>query len=110
MSKPKIIKHFSNLDLELQTLIVNSFPRGFDKYLITFKDPKGKLVSALPFETDDRYYFVKMTREEAISIYTGETFTLPDLDDDLDDDDDDDMDDDIPEEVTEGMEDEDMDD
>ena len=70
MSKPKIIKHFNKLELELQTLIVSSFPRGFDKHLITFKGPKNKLISALPFETEEYSYFVKMTREEAIYSYT----------------------------------------
>ena len=83
MSKPKIIKSFNKLDLQLQTEIVNSYPRGFDKFLITFKGLKGKLISALPFETEDHYYFVKMTREEAISIYTGETFNLEEATADL---------------------------
>jgi hypothetical protein len=109
MSKLKVIKHFNNLEAELQNLIVSSFPHGFDKYLITFKDPKGKLISALPFETEEKSYFVKMSREEAFSIFTGETFTLIEIDDsDLDEDDDDldDLDDDFPEEVTEDISDE----
>ena len=101
MSKPKVIKHFDKLDLELQTLIVNSFPRGFDKHLVTFKGLKGKLISALPFETEDKYYFVKMTREEAIAIYTGESFTVPEGDPIIPNDEEDNLEDEIPEEVTE---------
>ncbi|MBT8190099.1 MAG: hypothetical protein KJO50_00625 [Bacteroidia bacterium] len=71
MSKPKVIKQYDKLDDALKAEIGNAFPRGFDKHLITFKDRKGKLVSALPYESEEFYYFVRMTREQAHAIYQG---------------------------------------
>lgn len=71
MSKPKVIKQYSKLDDAMKVEINNAFPRGFDKYLITFKDHKGKLISALPYESEEFYYFIKMTREQAHAIYQG---------------------------------------
>ena len=68
VNKPRVIKNYDRLDPSLQEQIKLNYPYGFDKYLITFKDSKGKFVSALPFETDDRFYLVRMTREQAISI------------------------------------------
>ena len=44
------------------------YPYGFAKHLIQYKNAEGKFVSALPFETDDRYYLVRMTLIEARQI------------------------------------------
>ena len=44
------------------------YPYGFAKHLIQYKNAEGKFVSALPFETDDRYYLVRMTLNEARQI------------------------------------------
>lgn len=78
MSKPRVIKDFDKLDSDIQEKIKLGHPYGFDKYLILFKDAQGKFVSALPFETDDRYYLVRMTKAEAQEII--------EEDDDYDDD------------------------
>jgi len=48
--------------------IYQLYPYGFERHLITFKNHKKHLISALPFETEDRFYMVKMTRAEANSI------------------------------------------
>lgn len=71
MSKPKVIKDYNKLDEGLKQELLSSFPRGFDKYLITFKNHKNKLISALPYETEDFSYFIKMTREQSFAIYQG---------------------------------------
>ena len=68
MSKPRVVKDYDKLDEELQGQIKLEFPRGFDKHLITFKDRHGKFVSALPYEAEDRYYLVRMTKDEAREI------------------------------------------
>ena len=68
MSKPKVIKDYDKLDEAILEQIKLNYPYGFEKHLILFKGPKGNLISALPFETDDRYYLVRMTREEAQDI------------------------------------------
>ena len=68
MSKPRIVKDFEKLSEEVLTLIKLEYPLGFEKKLITFKNKVGKYISALPFETDDYYYLIRMTRNEAQQI------------------------------------------
>lgn len=68
MSKPKIIKDFDKIGDEVLALIKLEYPHGFDKKLIQFKNKEGKLVSALPFETETHYYLIRMTRKEASHI------------------------------------------
>jgi hypothetical protein len=68
MSKPRIIKDYDKLPEEIQEQIKLFYPYGFDKKLIMFKDAKKKLISALPFESDDYYYLIKMTKDEAQQI------------------------------------------
>ena len=69
MSKPKIIKEYSKIPQEIKESLKELYPYGFDKKLITFKNIKGKLVSALPYEAEDYNYLIKMTREQAQKIY-----------------------------------------
>ena len=45
---------------------------------MSFVNAEGRKVSALPFETEERYFLVRMTEEEAMSIIED--------DDDYDDD------------------------
>jgi len=68
MSKPKVITEFEKLEKDIMQRIKLNYPFGFEKHLITFKNHKKKLISALPFEAEDRTYLVKMTREKADSI------------------------------------------
>jgi hypothetical protein len=66
--KPRVIKDFEKLDEQIQEQIKLTYPRGFSKNLISFTNRDGNKVSALPFETDDRYYLVRMTVQEARKI------------------------------------------
>ena len=68
VSKPKVIKAYNALDLTIQRQLKLKHPYGFDKYLISFTDKKGKIVSALPYETDDRCYLIKMSSAMAANI------------------------------------------
>ncbi len=68
MSKPKIIKDYVKLDKATIEQIKLTYPYGFEENLIVFVNREGKNVTALPFETDDRYYLIRMTDEEAIAI------------------------------------------
>ena len=68
MSKPRVIKDYDKVDDHIITRIKLHYPHGFEKHLITFSGIKGKLISALPFETEDRHYLVRMTAEQAQSI------------------------------------------
>lgn len=67
-SKPRVIKDFEKLDIQLQEQIKLAYPYGFHENLIHFYNKEGKKVSALPFETDDKYYMLRMTIEEAKQI------------------------------------------
>jgi hypothetical protein len=77
-SKPRIIKDFDKLTERIQEQIKLSYPYGFADHLIRFTNKDGNYVSALPFETDENYYLVRMTVEKAESIVED--------DDDFDDD------------------------
>ena len=78
-SKPRVIKDYDKLDQAIKEQIKLLYPEGFSQHLITFPNRKGLLVSALPFETEEKYYLVRMTVEEADDIISD--------DDDYDDDD-----------------------
>jgi hypothetical protein len=66
--KPRVIKDYEKLDMAVQEQIKLAYPYGFAKSLIFFTDKEGVKVSALPFETDDKYYLVRMTKLEAQQI------------------------------------------
>jgi hypothetical protein len=78
VNKPRIIKDYNKLDKALQEQIKLVYADGFAEHLIHFFDKDGIKVSALPFETEDKYYMLRMTENEAIRIV--------DEDDDFDDD------------------------
>ncbi len=82
MNKPRVIKYFENLDDNTKSELLTLFPFGFDRNLITFKNHKGELISALPYENEHSFYMIKMTKIEAKEIYSD----LEDMDFDLDDD------------------------
>lgn len=68
MAKKRIVKDYLQLPDHVRIHLRRTFPDGFSDNLIKFKDAKGKQVSALAFETEDIYYLVRMTVEEAIQI------------------------------------------
>ena len=68
ISKPRVIKDYDKLDPEIQEKIKLEYPSGYSESLIYFNNKDGKRVSALPFETEDKYYLVRMTIFEAEKI------------------------------------------
>lgn len=68
VKKPRVIKDYEKLDDEIQEQIKLVYPMGFSDHLITFTDKGGRLVSALPFETLEKYYLVRMTSLQAVEI------------------------------------------
>lgn len=64
-SKPRVIKEFHQLPDEVQDYIKFSFPNGFHNQLVEYIDKDRKKKRALPFETEDIFYLVKMTIPEA---------------------------------------------
>ena len=68
MTKPRIVKDYEKLSDEVLTQIKLEYPYGFEKKLVQFRNKEGKAVSALPFETEEVYYLVRMTLAEAQQI------------------------------------------
>ena len=44
------------------------YPDGYEDNLITFTNAEGRYISALPFETEEIYYLIRMTAGEARQI------------------------------------------
>ena len=95
MDKPRVVKDYEKLDQVIQEQIKLNYPNGFRDNLIQFYNKEGKLVSALPFETEEKYYLVRMTVTEAQQI----------IEDDDDYDDDGTLKDDVKEEYEDKYED-----
>lgn len=68
MSKPRVVKDYDKLDESVKQQIKLTYPEGFERNLIQFKNKEGKTVSALPFETEEVYYLIRMTILEAQEI------------------------------------------
>ena len=67
-NKPRVLKDYEKIDKAIKEQIKLVYPNGFSENLISFTNKNGLLVSALPFETEDKYYLIRMTRQEAIEI------------------------------------------
>ncbi len=66
--KKRIVKDYDQLPESVLNDLKIKYPNGFSEHLIRFTNAQGKKVSALPFETEEIYYLVRMTEEEAIQI------------------------------------------
>lgn len=77
-NKLKVIRDYEKLDDQLKEQIKLVYPRGFSQHLIQFRNKEGDLISALPFETDEKIYMVRMSVQKANEIIS--------TDDDFDDD------------------------
>lgn len=68
VNKTKIIKNFEKLTSDELEQVKLVYPRGFRKHLVEFIGMDGKKRKALPIETADKYYLIRMTVEEAIYV------------------------------------------
>jgi hypothetical protein len=71
-AKPRVIKDYDKLEVKIQEQIKLAYPYGFSEDLIRYTDKAGKYVSALTFETDERYFLVRMTYAEALVLVEGD--------------------------------------
>ncbi|MFA5574887.1 MAG: hypothetical protein WC994_07525 [Brumimicrobium sp.] len=67
-NKPKLLMDYAKLDNKVKQQIKLEYPEGFEDNLIKFKNKEGDTVSALPFETDQIYYLIRMTITQAQAI------------------------------------------
>jgi hypothetical protein len=65
LSKKRVVKDYDALPEEIIRLVKIKYPTGYANHLVFYTDKEGKKVSALPFETDDVYYLIRMTVLEA---------------------------------------------
>lgn len=68
MAKKRIVKDYDDLPEEVISKVKMEYPEGFSQNLVTYTNSEGKIVSALPFDTEDTYYLIRMTEEEAERI------------------------------------------
>ncbi|MEX2485338.1 MAG: hypothetical protein WED10_12280 [Brumimicrobium sp.] len=68
MNKPRVVKDYDKLEDNVKQQIKLNYPKGFEDNLVKFQNKEGHTVSALPFETDDKYYLIRMTILEAQEI------------------------------------------
>jgi hypothetical protein len=67
-TKPNVVKDYAKLSKAIKEMLFEAYPYGFDKHLISFFSPFGKLISVLPYETDEYKYMIRMTRKQAMKI------------------------------------------
>jgi len=67
-SKPRIVKDYDKLPEDIINRVKLQYPDGFVDHLISYTNKEGKKVSALPFDTDEVYYLIRMTASEARQI------------------------------------------
>ncbi len=84
MNKPRVVKDYDKLSDDIISAIRIEYPYGFEKKLIMFRNKLGKLVSALPFETEDKYYLIRMTAVQAQNILEEEEEDEENIDDIID--------------------------
>ncbi len=68
MDKKRIVKDYDALPEEIIARIKAEYPYGFEDNLVTFTNKDGNKVSALPFDTEEVYYLIRMTMREARQI------------------------------------------
>jgi DNA-directed RNA polymerase subunit delta len=64
----RIVIDYGKLPEDIINKIKVEYPAGYIENLITFTNSKGRYVSALPLETEDIYYLIRMTELEAAQI------------------------------------------
>lgn len=80
MDKKRVIVDYRNITQEMLQLLTDTYPYGYDDAIIKFKNAKGEWVSAVPMETTDTKFLVKVGIELERKV---EAF-LDDDDDDTD--------------------------
>lgn len=65
MAKKRVVKDYDALPEDIIRQVKQRYPTGYADNLVTYNDKEGKKVSALPFESDEVYYLIRMTVQEA---------------------------------------------
>ena len=65
MTKKRLVKSYEALSEDIVRDVKLKYPSGYEQHLVKYTDKEGKIVSALPFETEEAYYLIRMTVLEA---------------------------------------------
>jgi DNA-directed RNA polymerase subunit delta len=65
VGKKRIIKSYEQLSEELVEKLKEKYPDGYEDRTITFTNPRGEIEVAIPFETEEIYYLIKLPRTNA---------------------------------------------
>jgi len=60
--KQRIIKAYEQLSETLVEKLKQKYPDGYEDHMITFTNSKGEIEVAIPFETEEIYYLIKLPR------------------------------------------------
>lgn len=60
ISKKRLVTSFNNLPQELQDAVKELYPAGFSDAMMRVDKPNGDFFYAVPFETDEISYLVKI--------------------------------------------------
>ena len=60
MSKKRVIKDYEKLTQDLKNLLHETYPGGIAEFIKPFTDVHGKLFYAVPLETDDDYFLIRL--------------------------------------------------
>lgn len=80
--KQKIIKAYEQLSESLVEKLKEKYPDGYEDHTITFTNSKGEIEVAIPFETEEIYYLVKLPRNNTSE--EEEEMESPSYDDEFD--------------------------
>jgi hypothetical protein len=78
--KKKVIKDYKNLPEEIREAIKEKYPQGYLHHIITFFNQDKQLISALPYETDEISYLIKMPSSLHLNDEDEDTDTNTDAD------------------------------
>ena len=95
MNKKRFIVDYKSLPENMLERLAVQYPEGFDGYIIKYTNSRGDRVSAVPVETEDTYYLVKVSVqlrkmvddvdiEEVDPEDLGDEFSMDNEDDDSD--------------------------
>jgi len=68
VAKKRVVIDYDKLPEDTINRIKIEYPDGYEDNLITFTNAEGRYISALPFDTEEIYYLIRMTAGEARQI------------------------------------------
>lgn len=86
MEKKRVVVDYRNITDDIIELLTEKYPYGYEDDIIKFKNAKGETVSAVPCETEDTKYLIKVGAEleKKVDAYLEDNEEDDDISEDLD--------------------------